>query len=194
MKGYSKKVSILIVMSKEIIISDLISVFTNPLNIMLPSDFRVLMDLTIKDKQVYSTIENYELLEVLANYEFIFEVDRIEYEDGHEVIKYIPTDKLESVWIAYSKEIERNTLDVIPFKGTIEQYADKNGLDIKLLKSEIIEVMNITSYESLDKHDDKLVDLVLDIQLIAFDENENKVKEWRTNDRWFIAFNKWLRD
>lgn len=181
-------------LSKDSLINDLRSIFIDSFTYFLPTELRAMCDEGIAKGSIWDYDDGKrELFEVLAAYELIIEVDsKYLYEAQTEIIKYIPTEKLSKNWINYSNELEKATLDFLPFKAHFEKYAFDNGLDIIDVKQDVLDLIKVKTFKQAEDFSEELVDIAWDLLLVDFDEDDNNHQYYDEHNRWYRSFLKWL--
>ncbi len=172
---------------KEDLIIELVSIFKEPTVDFTPFEVRELFK-TVSEDNRYDVEEGgyqSEIVEVLSEYELFMNVDSYK-EYGEEFNKYIPSDKFKDNWKSYAAELERGTLDFIPFKGHIENYASDNNINVVEAKEQVKELLND---ENASTQYPDLFEILMDLSILEFDGSPS---EWRKGDRWFSSFINWL--
>ncbi len=172
---------------KEDLIIELISIFKEPCVDFTPFEVRELFK-TVSEDNRYDVEEGgyqWEIIEVLSEYELFMNVDTYN-EHGEEFNKYVPSDKFKDNWKSYAAELERGTLDFIPFKGHIERYANELSIEVEVVKEQVKELLGGTISSS--KYPD-LYETLMDLSILEFDGTPS---DWRKDDRWYKSFINWI--
>lgn len=178
--------------SKENLIEELVSLFSDGLALFYPSHLRQVIS-TILNEGNY-LMEEYsvdkELLDVLCEYELIFEIGESKYK-GNVFYKYIPTEKLTSVWINVCNEVEKRSLDFVPYIRYINEFSVENNVELNELKDQVKNALLIKEYNSLPEGE--FIDMLLDIGVLSFN-NEFEYVEVNNSDRWYRSFLDWIKE
>ncbi len=180
---------------REDLIEEIVGIFNDGKSIDTPQDYRDLFQRIEEHRTIYNDDTLFtELFDILAEYELLIGVETFD-DNGIEYTRYIPSQKLIDNWVSYINEIEKKTIDFIPFKYHIEEYAKNNGLDINVVKGEVKTLITFDKYNN-EYARSPLYELLQDLYILIYDDKDNKVTDWRWNgsDRWFNAFIKWIEE
>lgn len=184
---------------REDLINDIVGIFSFNDITFTPAEIRSLFEQLDKFRQIHVTYDFDPIINILEDYELLICVEVIdgEYADK-KIFRYIPTPKLIDNWVSYMSEIEKRTLDHIPFKGMLEEYAKNLSVDISWVKKDTRELMQLENYdEKLERN--PLYDLLQDFGIINYDFEDGEYKKLHDSrgdgsDRWYSAFIYWLNN